>query len=62
MLREKRDDALLTQSLSDLVDAARAGDNLIPVLIDSVKAYATIGEICESLRGVYGEYNSSQVV
>ena len=62
VLREKRDDALLTQSLSDLVDAARAGDNLIPVLIDSVKAYATIGEICESLRGVYGEYNSSQVV
>ncbi len=61
-LRQKRDDALLNQTLHDLTDAARAKDNLIPVLVESVKAYATIGEICASLREVYGVYNPSQVV
>jgi methylmalonyl-CoA mutase N-terminal domain/subunit len=61
-LREKRDSARVTQSLSDLTDAAKAKENLMPSLIESVKAYATIGEICESLRGVYGVYNSSQVI
>jgi methylmalonyl-CoA mutase N-terminal domain/subunit len=35
---------------------------LLPVLIENVKAYATLGEICEVLRGVYGVYQSSQVV
>ncbi len=61
-LREKRDSARVTQSLKDLTDAAEAKENLMPSLIESVKAYTTIGEICESLRGVYGVYNSSQVI
>ena len=60
-LREKRDGALLEQKLNDLADAARAKENLIPVLVESVKAYATIGEICASLRDVYGVSNPSQV-
>jgi methylmalonyl-CoA mutase N-terminal domain/subunit len=33
----------------------------MPVLIESVKSYATLGEICETLRQVYGEYQASQV-
>ena len=61
-LREKRDGALLEQKLNDLADAARAKENLIPVLVESVKAYATIGEICASLRDVYGVSNPSQVI
>jgi methylmalonyl-CoA mutase N-terminal domain/subunit len=61
-LRERRDNAQVKQTLADLVDAARANENLLPALIQSVKAYATIGEICEALRGVYGTYQPSQVI
>lgn len=41
--------------------AARANENLMPVLIANVKAYATLGEICETLREVYGVYQSIAV-
>ena len=61
-LRQQRDEALVKQTLADLIDAARANENLMPVLIENVKAYATLGEICEALRGVYGVYQSSQVI
>lgn len=61
-LRQQRDHTVVTQRLNDLASAARANDNLLPVLIENVKAYATLGEICEALRGVYGVYQSSQVI
>jgi methylmalonyl-CoA mutase N-terminal domain/subunit len=61
-LRQKRDNAQVKQSLANLTDAARANENLLPSLIESVKTYATIGEICEALRGVYGTYKPSQIV
>lgn len=61
-LRRQRDNAQVKQNLADLVEAAQANENLMPALIESVKAYATIGEICEALRGVYGMYRPSQVI
>ncbi|GIK42832.1 MAG: methylmalonyl-CoA mutase [Chloroflexota bacterium] len=61
-LRRQRDNAQVKQSLADLVEAARLNENLMPALIASVKAYATLGEICEALRGVYGTYRPSQVI
>ena len=65
-LREKRDGARVTETLSNLADAARAKENLLPKLIESVRAYATMGEICDSLREVYrevyGVYKPSQVI
>ena len=61
-LRQRRNNALVKQTLDDLVDAAKAKENLLPVLIENVKAYATLGEICEKLRGVYGVHKSSQVI
>ena len=61
-LRTKRDNAAVERGLKDLAQAARAGHNLVPVLVENVKAYATLGEICETLRGVYGVYQPSQVV
>ncbi len=60
-LRQRRDGAKVKQCLGDLACAARANANLMPVLIESVKSYATLGEICETLRQVYGEYQASQV-
>ena len=61
-LRRERNNALVEQTLADLVARARAKENLMPVLVESVKAYATLGEICEALRGVYGTYKASQVI
>jgi len=61
-LRQQRNADLVKQTLDDLVAGARENKNLLPLLIDSVKAYSTLGEICDALRGVYGLYNPSQVV
>src|SRR5581483_10126702 len=60
-LRQKRDNASVKKSLASLTDAARANENLMPALIETVKSYATLGEICEALRVVYGVYEPSQV-
>ncbi len=61
-LRQKRDQASVDRTLADVIGAARANENLVPALIESVKTYATLGEICEALRGVYGTYEPSQVI
>jgi methylmalonyl-CoA mutase N-terminal domain/subunit len=61
VLRQQRDNTLVAKTLADLVDAARTNQNLLPALIESVKAYATVGEICDKLRDVYGVYKPSQV-
>jgi methylmalonyl-CoA mutase N-terminal domain/subunit len=55
-LRETRDRGAVAASLKRLSNAARGDDNLMPAILDSVKAYATLGEICGELRGVFGEY------
>ncbi|MBI2149991.1 MAG: methylmalonyl-CoA mutase [Acidobacteria bacterium] len=60
-LRRQRDNALAARTLADLADRARANENLLPALIETVKAYSTVGEICDQLRAVYGTYKPSQV-
>jgi methylmalonyl-CoA mutase N-terminal domain/subunit len=55
-VRRTRDAGRATKALQDLDRAAQATDNLVPFLIEAVKAYATIGEICHVLRGVFGEH------
>jgi len=42
--------------------AARGKENLLPLLIEAVKAYATIGEICSVLRGVFGEHRETVTI
>jgi methylmalonyl-CoA mutase N-terminal domain/subunit len=60
-LRARRDADGVRRAL-DRVKAAASGDtNLLPVLIDAVKTYATVGEICDVLRGVFGEHQMAQV-
>jgi methylmalonyl-CoA mutase N-terminal domain/subunit len=61
-LRAQRDNARVKQTLANLVDAAKANDNLVLPLVETVKTYATLGEICDALRGVYGVYRPSQVI
>jgi methylmalonyl-CoA mutase, N-terminal domain len=61
-LRAERDSAAVEASLSRLGEAARGEDNLMPAILEAVKAYATLGEICGELRGVFGEYRAPTVV
>ncbi len=55
-LRAKRDAARWSQSLRALEAAARGTENLMPHILNAVRAYATVGEISDTLRGVFGEY------
>lgn len=55
-LRSERDNGRVTGILSELKKAAEGNDNLMPVILDAVKASATLGEICDALREVFGEY------
>ncbi|MBP1693425.1 MAG: putative isobutyryl-CoA mutase [Chloroflexi bacterium] len=55
-LRQGRDAARAHELLSHLHQAARRPDNLMPLLIECVENDVTLGEICNTLRGVWGEY------
>jgi methylmalonyl-CoA mutase N-terminal domain/subunit len=55
-VRAERDSARVEKTLKDLASGARAGDNTMPLLLDCVRAYATLGEMCDTLRPVFGEY------
>ncbi|HEX9924528.1 MAG TPA: methylmalonyl-CoA mutase family protein, partial [Anaerolineae bacterium] len=55
-LRRERDNAAVEAILTALENAARGSDNLMPIILSAVEAYATTGEICHTLRRVWGEY------
>ena len=61
-LRATRDAAMVTRTLDALRHAALGPDNLMPSLLDAVRAYATVGEVCDALRDVWGEYEETPVV
>jgi methylmalonyl-CoA mutase N-terminal domain/subunit len=55
-LRADRSQAEVDRRLTALRKAAEGKDNLMPFLFDAVKAYATVGEVCDTLREVFGTY------
>ena len=55
-VRDSRDQQKVNASLSSLRDAAGGTSNLMPFILDAVREYATLGEICDTLREVFGEY------
>ncbi|TET55983.1 methylmalonyl-CoA mutase [Candidatus Bathyarchaeota archaeon] len=61
-LRRERNKTKVKQALNKLHDEADKNSNLMPTIIETVKAYATLGEICSVLRGVYGEYKELIVI
>ncbi len=61
-VRAERDTSKAEASLVRLGDVARGEDNLMPAILESVKAYATLGEICGELRKHWGEYRAPTVV
>jgi methylmalonyl-CoA mutase, N-terminal domain len=55
-LKSERDNEKVNKSLSNLKQVAQGDNNLMPYILDAVKAYASLGEICNVLREVFGEY------
>jgi len=55
-LRRERDNARVRQTLDALRTDAKGDANLMPPILDCVEAYATLGEICDVMRAVFGEY------
>jgi methylmalonyl-CoA mutase N-terminal domain/subunit len=60
-LRADRSAAEVERRLNALRKAAEGSDNLMPFIYDAVKAYATLGEICEAMRTVFGAYEEVAV-
>jgi methylmalonyl-CoA mutase N-terminal domain/subunit len=61
-LKRERDNRKAQETLQKLHYAAEKGENLMPTIIEAVKAYATLGEITDILRKVYGEYKELIVI
>jgi len=55
-LKRSRDNDSVKRSLDSLRAAARTTENLMPRILEAVRAYATVGEMCDALRDVWGEY------
>ncbi len=55
-MKGRRDAAKLEAALAQVKVVAGGTGNLMPAIIDAVDAYATLGEVCDVLRSVFGEY------
>ncbi|MGB9808786.1 MAG: methylmalonyl-CoA mutase family protein, partial [Caldanaerobacter sp.] len=60
-LRKERDNEKVQKVLNDLKEACKGTDNLMPYILEAVKAYATLGEICGVMREVFGEYKAPSI-
>jgi methylmalonyl-CoA mutase N-terminal domain/subunit len=61
-LRRRRDASQVQTALARLETAARGTDNLMPLIIEAVEAYATLGEIADTLRQIFGEHQENIVL
>jgi methylmalonyl-CoA mutase N-terminal domain/subunit len=61
-LRTRRDAARVQAALAELARRASTAENLLPAILAAVEAYATVGEISDALRRVFGEYQESVVI
>jgi methylmalonyl-CoA mutase, N-terminal domain len=61
-LREKRDNTLVERRLEELKETARGMENTMYPILDCVRAYATVQEICDALKEVFGTYRETPVI
>jgi methylmalonyl-CoA mutase N-terminal domain/subunit len=54
--RARRDDAAVRARLREMVEVGRTAANMVPAMLEAVRAEATLGEICDALRAEWGEY------
>jgi len=57
-LRRRRNNRAVTQSLRLISEKAKGDENLVPLILEALKNYATIGEICNTLREVWGDWKA----
>jgi methylmalonyl-CoA mutase N-terminal domain/subunit len=61
-LKQERNNQKVSTMLDEVRDVARSDENIMPALIEAVKAYATVGEISNALRDVFGEYREPNIL
>jgi methylmalonyl-CoA mutase N-terminal domain/subunit len=61
-LKATRDNDAVQRTLDVLRQTARGTDNTMPAILDCVRAYATVGEMCDALRQVWGEYEEVPII
>ena len=61
-LRARRDSPATVAALNKLEQAATTTENLLPRILDCVESYATVGEISNRLRSVWGEYRETSTI
>jgi methylmalonyl-CoA mutase N-terminal domain/subunit len=61
-LKAKREQSKVDETLAALRTACEGTDNVMPFILDAVRAYATLGEICGVMREVFGEYQQSVIL
>jgi len=61
-LRRTRDQDAVLRALDRVRDAARGTENMMGPIYDAVRVYATLGEICDAMRDVFGEYREPEIV
>ena len=61
-LRASRDQAKHARAIASLKQAARGSDNLMPPILEAARAYATVGEMCDALRQVWGEWEETPLI
>ncbi|MFO0794657.1 MAG: methylmalonyl-CoA mutase family protein [Candidatus Brocadiaceae bacterium] len=59
-IRARRDNHKVNITLARLKEASRGKDNVMPFILEAVREYATLGEICDVLRGVFGVYDEKR--
>ena len=60
-VRAKRDNKAVTVALENLLAVAKSGENVVPATVEAIKAYATVGEIVNELRKVYGKWQPTKI-
>ena len=60
-LKKTRDNRKVKESLKELKNATKKGENVMPYLVTCCKAYATVGEMADVFREVYGEFNEPNI-
>ncbi len=61
-MKARRDEAAVKSALANLEKVARGTDNVMPAILAAVKTYATLGEIADVFRGVFGKHTETVVL
>jgi methylmalonyl-CoA mutase N-terminal domain/subunit len=61
-VKKTRDNDAVKRTLAALSEGARGQANTMPLLVEAVRAYATVGEMCDALRVVWGEYEETPII